>query len=70
MKTVHEFNKHDLENTIQQAEQIAMCSINSIYNNVKDHDEHDEIDIDDLHCVKKAMQILNCAKELKENSLV
>ena len=67
MKTVHEFNKHDLENTIQQAEQIAMCSINSIYDNVK---ERDEIDIDDLHCVKKAMQILNCAKELKENSLV
>lgn len=67
MKTVHEFNKHDLENTIQQAEQIAMCSINSIYDNLK---ERDEIDIDDLHCVKKAMQILNCAKELKENSLV
>lgn len=67
MKTVHEFNKHDLENTIEQAEQIAMCSINSIYDNVK---ERDEIDIDDLHCVKKAMQILNCAKELKENSLV
>ena len=67
MKTVHEFNKHDLENTIEQAEQIAMCSINSIYENVK---ERDEIDIDDLHCVKKAMQILNCAKELKENSLV
>lgn len=67
MKTVQEFNKHDLENTIQQAEQIAMCSINSIYDNVKDRDE---IDIDDLHCVKKAMQILNCAKELKENSLV
>ena len=67
MKTVHEFNKHDLENTIQQAEQIAMCSINSIYDNVKGRDE---IDIDDLHCVKKAMQILNCAKELKENSLV
>ena len=67
MKTVHEFNKHDLENTIQQAEQIAMCSINSIYDTVK---EHDEIDIDDLHCVKKAMQILNCAKELKKNSLV
>ena len=55
MKTVHEFNKHDLENTIEQAEQIAMCSINSIYDNVK---ERDEIDIDDLHCVKKAMQIL------------
>ena len=67
MKTVQEFNKHDLENTIEQAEQIAMCSINSIYDNVK---ERDEIDIDDLHCVKKAMQILNCAKELKENSLV
>lgn len=67
MKTVQEFNKHDLENTIQQAEQIAMCSINSIYDTVK---EHDEIDIDDLHCVKKAMQILNCAKELKKNSLV
>ena len=67
MKTVHEFNKHDLENTIQQAEQIAMCSINSIYDNVK---ERDEIDIDDFHCVKKAMQILNCAKELKEYSLV
>ena len=67
MKTVQEFNKHDLENAIQQAEQIAMCSINSIYDNVK---EHDEIDIDDLHCVKKAMQILNCAKELKKNSLV
>lgn len=67
MKTVQEFNKHDLENTIQQAEQIAMCSINSIYDNVK---EHDEIDIDDLHCIKKAMQILNCAKELKKNSLV
>lgn len=67
MKTVQEFNKHDLENTIQQAEQIAMCSINSIYDNVK---ERDEIDIDDLHCVKKAMQILNCAKELKKNSLV
>lgn len=68
MKTVHEFNKHDLENTIQQAEQIAMCSINSIYDSVKERDEI--IDIDDLHCVKKAMQILNCAKELKENSLV
>ena len=68
MKTVQEFNKHDLENTIQQAEQIAMCSINSIYDNVKERDEI--IDIDDLHCVKKAMQILNCAKELKENSLV
>ena len=67
MKTVHEFNKHDLENTIEQAEQIAMCSINSIYDNVK---ERDEIDIDDLHCVKKAMQILNCAKELKKNGLV
>ena len=67
MKTVQEFNKHDLENTIEQAEQIAMCSINSIYDNVK---ERDEIDIDDLHCVKKAMQILNCAKELKKNSLV
>lgn len=67
MKTVQEFNKHDLENTIQHAEQIAMCSINSIYDNVK---EHDEIDIDDLHCIKKAMQILNCAKELKKNSLV
>lgn len=67
MKTVQEFNKHDLENTIQQAEQIAMCSINSIYDNVK---ERDEIDIDDLHCVKKAMQILNCAKELNKNSLV
>ena len=68
MKTVQEFNKHDLENTIQQAEQIAMCSINSIYENVKERDEI--IDIDDLHCVKKAMQILNCAKELKKNSLV
>ena len=68
MKTVQEFNKHDLENAIQQAEQIAMCSINSIYNNVKERDEI--IDIDDLHCVKKAMQILNCAKELKENNLV
>lgn len=68
MKTVQEFNKHDLENTVQQAEQIAMCSINSIYNNVKERDEI--IDIDDLHCVKKAMQILNCAKELKKNSLV
>lgn len=69
MKTVHEFNKHDLENTIQQAEQIAMCSINSIYDTVKEHD-YDEIDIDDLHCVKRAMQILNYAKELKKNSLV
>lgn len=68
MKTVQEFNKHDLENTIQQAEQIAMCSINSIYDNIKERDEI--IDIDDLHCVKKAMQILNCAKELKKNSLV
>ena len=68
MKTVHEFNKHDLENAIQQAEQIAMCSINSIYDNVKERDEI--IDIDDLHCVKKAMQILNCAKELKKNNLV
>lgn len=68
MKTVQEFNKHDLENTIQQAEQIAMCSINSIYDNVKERDEI--IDIDDLHCVKKAMQILNCAKELKKNGLV
>lgn len=68
MKTVQEFNKHDLENTIQQAEQIAMCSINSIYNNVKERDEI--IDIDDLHCVKKAMQILNCAKDLKKNGLV
>lgn len=68
MKTVQEFNKHDLENTIQQAEQIAMCAINSIYDNVKECDEI--IDIDDLHCVKKAMQILNCAKELKKNSLV
>ena len=67
MKTVQEFNKHDLENTIQHAEQIAMCTINSIYDNVK---EHEEIDIDDLHCAKKAMQILNCAKELKKNSLV
>ena len=67
MKTVQEFNKHDLENTIQQAEQIAMCAINSIHDTVK---EHDEIDIDDLHCIKKAMQILNCAKELKKNSLV
>ena len=69
MKTVQEFNKHDLENAIQQAEQIAMCSINSIYDTVKERDEID-IDIDDLHCVKKAMQILNCAKELKKNSLV
>ena len=68
MKTVQEFNKHDLENTIQQAEQIAMCSINSIYDNVKEHDEI--IDIDDLHCIKKAMQILNCAKDLKKNGLV
>ena len=68
MKTVQEFNKHDLENTIQQAEQIAMCSINSIYDTVKEHDEI--VDIDDLHCVKKAMQILNCAKELKKNSSV
>lgn len=68
MKTVQEFNKHDLENAIQQAEQIAMCSINSIYDNVKERDEI--IDIDDLHCVKKAMQILNCAKELKKNGLV
>lgn len=67
MKTVQEFNKHDLENTIQEAEQIAMCTINSIHDNVK---ERDEIDIDDLHCVKKAIQILNYAKELKKNSLV
>lgn len=68
MKTVQEFNKHDVENTIQQAEQIAMCAINSIYDTVKERDEI--IDIDDLHCIKKAMQILNCAKELKKNSLV
>lgn len=68
MKTVHEYNKHDLENTIEHAEQIAMCSINSIYDNVKERDEI--IDIDDLHCVKRAIQILNCAKELKKNSLV
>lgn len=67
MKTISEYNSHDLKSCLEQAEQIAMCAISSIHNDINDHED---VSYEDLHCIKKAIQILNMTKELKKTSLI
>lgn len=56
MKDISEYNLDDLDMVKEQACKIAMASIHSTYEEI--HDE-DEVCIEDLHKVKKAIQILD-----------
>lgn len=67
MKTISEYNSHDLKQCLEQADQIAMCAISSIHNDINNHED---VSYEDLHCVKKAIQILSMTKELKKTSLL
>lgn len=62
MKTIIEFNERDLNDTINHAEQIIMCAINDIYNELNDSSC---ITYEDIHYVKKCLQTLTLIHDLK-----
>ena len=62
MKDVEEYSNNDLSTCLEQAEKIAMCVIDSTYHQTKDEDE---VCYEDIHKVKKAIQVLELAKCLK-----
>jgi len=62
MKDVEEYNHNDLEGCIEHAEQIAMGAIESNYHHNKDDEE---VCIDTIHSVKKAMQVLEITHRMK-----
>lgn len=67
MKDVEEYSHNDLSTCIEQAEKIAMCVIDSVYHQTKDEDE---VCCEDIHKVKKAMQVLDIATCLKTKQIV
>lgn len=67
MKTISEYNSHDLKQCLEQADQIAMCAISSIHNDINNHED---VSYEDLHCVKKGNPNLKHDKRIKENIFV
>ena len=66
MKDVEEYSNNDLSTCLEQAEKIAMCVIGTAYHESKDEDE---VCYEDIHKVKKAMQVLELAKCLKTTTV-
>lgn len=56
MKDISEYTKSDLDMVEEQACKIAMATIHSVYEDI--HDE-EEVSCEDIHKVKKAVQILD-----------
>ena len=55
MKDISEYTKDDLPMIKEQACKIAMATIHSVYEEI--HDE-EEVDCEEMHKVKKAVQVL------------
>ena len=62
MKDVEEYNHNDLEGCLEHAEQIAMGAIAYNYHNNKDAEE---VCIDTIHSVNKAMHVLKIVHRIK-----
>ena len=67
MKDVEEYSTNDLSTCLEQAEKIAMCVIDSTYHQTKDEDE---ICCEDIHKVKKAMQVLEFVHNFKTTTAI
>lgn len=61
MKDVSEYTKDDLLMVKEQACKIAMATIHSVYEDI--HDD-EEVSCEDMHKVKKAMQVLEIAHKM------
>lgn len=55
MKEVSEYNNHDCELAKEYAKKMALATIHKIY---KENYNDEKLSYDDLHSVKKALQIL------------
>lgn len=55
MKEVSEYNNHDCELAKEYAKKMALATIHKIY---KETHNDEKLSYDDLHSVKKALQIL------------
>lgn len=66
MKTVGEFNSNDLEETLNKAKQLAMCSICET-----NHHNYDISSIEpcDIAMVKDAMKILTMVETLEHHAI-
>ncbi len=62
MKDVEEYNHNDLEGCLNHAEQIAMGAIEYNYHHNKDDEE---VCIETIHSVKKAMQVLEMVHRMR-----
>lgn len=62
MKDVEEYSHNDLTTCLDEAEKIAMSAIDEIYHSNKDEDK---VCYEDVHKVKKAVQILELVSCLK-----
>ena len=67
MKDVEEYSSNDFSTCLEQAEKIAICAIDSTYHQTKDENE---VCYEDIHKVKKAMQVLELAKCLKTSTVI
>ena len=67
MKDVEEYNEKDLADCIEHAEKIAMGAIEDRYHDNKDNDV---VCMDTVHTVKKAMQVLQMAQEIRAHHSV
>lgn len=62
MKQTNEYTSHDLDSTLNKAEQIILSGINSKRNELCDEED---APYNDIHYIKKCLQALQIIKELK-----
>lgn len=62
MKQTNEYTSHDLDSTLNKAEQIILSGINSKHNELCDEED---VPYNDIHYIKKCLQALQIIKELK-----
>lgn len=55
MKEISEYSNHDCELAKEYAKKMALATIHKIY---KENQDDEKLSYDDLHSVKKALQIL------------
>lgn len=63
LKAVDEYKKADLEETLDHACMMSIAVINGVWHDCKDMERPDN---EDIHAVKKAMQILCIHDEMKQ----
>lgn len=66
LKAVDEYKKADLEEALEHACQMSIAVISGVWHDCKDMERPDN---EDIHAVKKAMQILCIHEDMKQKYL-